>query len=116
MSGDPHALDEVRLATYLEHHVEGFRGPLRAEKFSGGQSNPTFLLEAASGNYVLRRKPPGQLLKSAHAVDREYRVMRALRNTDVPVPGAGGTPVLQITRRHWSSGKSENVDRETDPG
>ena len=85
----PHAntfgFDEQKLADYLQHQVSGFRGPLTAEKFSGGQSNPTFLIHAASGNYVLRRKPPGELLKSAHAVDREYRVISALSNSDVPV-------------------------------
>ena len=78
--------DSDRLSAYLEEHVPGFRGPLDAEKFAGGQSNPTFLVRAQSGNYVLRRKPPGALLKSAHAVDREFRVMAALRDTDVPVP------------------------------
>ena len=77
--------DFDKLAKYLEQHVEGFKGPLVAEKFAGGQSNPTFLIEAANGKYVLRRKPPGELLKSAHAVDREYRVMAALADTDVPV-------------------------------
>ncbi|MFV8783099.1 phosphotransferase [Microbulbifer sp. SA54] len=77
--------DEHRLATYLEHQVPGFRGPLQAEKFAGGQSNPTFLIRAASGRYVLRRKPPGQLLKSAHAVDREFRVISALARSEVPV-------------------------------
>lgn len=80
-------IDNERLAAYLEDQVEGFRGPLTATKFAHGQSNPTYLLEAASGRYVLRRKPPGKLLKSAHAVDREYRVMTALAGTDVPVPG-----------------------------
>ena len=85
MSESPHALDEPRLAAYLERAIPGFRGPLRADKFTVGQSNPTYLLHAASGNYVLRRKPPGELLKSAHAVDREYRVMAALRDTEVPV-------------------------------
>lgn len=78
-------LDCARLAAYLEAHVEGFRGPVRAEKFAGGQSNPTFRIEAASGPYVLRRKPPGKLLKSAHAVDREFRVMSALMGSEVPV-------------------------------
>jgi len=78
--------DRQRLATYLEAHVDGFKGPLSARKFADGQSNPTFLLEAASGKYVLRSKPPGALLKSAHAVDREFRVLRALAKTDVPVP------------------------------
>lgn len=65
--------------------VPGFRGPIQAEKFATGQSNPTFKLSAPSGAYVLRRKPLGQLLKSAHAVDREFRVQRALAGTDVPV-------------------------------
>ena len=78
-------MDEKKLASYLEQHMEGFQGPLTLEKFAGGQSNPTFLLAAASGKYVVRRKPPGQLLKSAHAVDREYRVTKALADTDVPV-------------------------------
>ena len=77
--------DVGTLATYLERHVPGFNGPLRAEKFAGGQSNPTFKITAASGDYVLRRKPPGELLKSAHAVDREFRVLSALANTEVPV-------------------------------
>ncbi len=82
---DPHPIDEGRLAAYLESALPGFSGPLRAEKFSGGQSNPTYRLRAASGDYVLRRKPPGTLLKSAHAVDREFRVMGALHGTSVPV-------------------------------
>jgi aminoglycoside phosphotransferase (APT) family kinase protein len=77
--------DTEQLAHYLEQHVAGFKGPLTAEKFAGGQSNPTFLITAASGKYVLRRKPPGELLKSAHAVDREFKVMSALANTEVPV-------------------------------
>lgn len=76
--------DTDKLAAYLEHQVAGFKGPLTATKFAGGQSNPTFLIEAASGKYVLRRKPPGELLKSAHAVDREFRVMSALAGTGVP--------------------------------
>lgn len=78
-------LDEVKLSTYLEAHVDGFKGPLNASKFAGGQSNPTFRIDAASGSYVLRRQPPGVLLKSAHAVDREYRILKALEDTDVPV-------------------------------
>jgi aminoglycoside phosphotransferase (APT) family kinase protein len=76
-----------RLAAWLGRHVAGFRGPLdAAERFIGGQSNPSYRLDAASGHYVLRRKPPGPLLPSAHAVDREFRVMRALEATPVPVP------------------------------
>ena len=78
-------LDEGLLASYLEANVEEFKGPLTANKFAGGQSNPTFKIDAASGSYVLRRQPPGKLLKSAHAVDREYRVLAALADTDVPV-------------------------------
>lgn len=76
------------LGPYLEANVAGFRGLESVEKFSGGQSNPTFRLRASSGEYVLRRKPPGELLKSAHAVDREFRVMGALAGSDVPVPQA----------------------------
>jgi aminoglycoside phosphotransferase (APT) family kinase protein len=82
---DPFALDATHLARYLEHHVEGFRGPLKSEKFPAGQSNPTYRIRAASGDYVLRRKPPGKLLPSAHAVDREYRVLNALHDTAVAV-------------------------------
>lgn len=73
------------LTSHLEENVDGFRGPISLEKFSGGQSNPTFKVSAQSGLYVLRRQPPGKLLKSAHAVDREYRVLNALKNSDVPV-------------------------------
>ncbi|MEO8002878.1 MAG: phosphotransferase family protein [Arenimonas sp.] len=78
-------LDDEILALYLEKHFDGFRGPLTSKKFNGGQSNPTYLLEAKSGNYVLRRKPPGKLLASAHAVDREFRVLTALHGSKVPV-------------------------------
>lgn len=78
-------LDLDTLQPYLEAHVAGFKGPMQVEKFAGGQSNPTFKLTTASGTYVLRRQPPGKLLKSAHAVDREYRVLKALADTDVPV-------------------------------
>lgn len=78
-------LDEAAVAAWMQAHVTGFRGPLTATKFATGQSNPTFKLTAPSGAYVLRRKPPGQLLKSAHAVDREFRVQDALAKTDVPV-------------------------------
>ncbi len=82
------ALPEAKLADYLQAHIAGFRGPLAATKFKGGQSNPTYLLEAASGKYVLRRKPPGMLLASAHAVDREFRVLGALADSAVPVARA----------------------------
>ncbi|MHA6326186.1 phosphotransferase family protein [Roseivivax sp. CAU 1753] len=79
-------LDLARVADWMAAAVPGFCGPLTASKFAVGQSNPTYRLDAPSGSYVLRRKPPGQLLKSAHAVDREYRVQKALYPTDVPVP------------------------------
>jgi aminoglycoside phosphotransferase (APT) family kinase protein len=78
--------DEGRLSDYMTSHVEGFHGPLQVRQFRGGQSNPTYLLQADSGSYVLRRKPPGKLLKSAHAVDREFRVISALYGADFPVP------------------------------
>ena len=81
-----HQFEVKNLERFMEEHVEDFRGPLTVGQFAGGQSNPTYKLEAPSGEYVLRRKPPGTLLKSAHAVDREYRVMKALNQTDFPVP------------------------------
>lgn len=81
-------LDCVSLSRYLETKIEGFEGPVTASKFSKGQSNPTYRLDAVSGTYVLRRKPPGQLLKSAHAVDREFRVISALADSTVPVAKA----------------------------
>ena len=74
------------LAEYLEANVPGFDGLRAVEKFPTGQSNPTYALTARSGRYVLRCRPPGALLDSAHRVDREYRVMRALAGTGVPVP------------------------------
>ena len=83
---DAHRFDQARLETYLQSNVGGFRGPLSVRQFEGGQSNPTFLLQTPETAYVLRRKPPGVLVKSAHAVDREVRVMRALAATAVPVP------------------------------
>lgn len=98
MSGDANALDQTPLALYLEGHIPGFAGLSAIEKFKSGQSNPTCLLTAASGRYVLRAKPPGQLLKSAHQVDREFTVMKALAGTAVPVPAmlhlsAEATPI-----------------------
>jgi aminoglycoside phosphotransferase (APT) family kinase protein len=80
-----HAFDESVLAEYLRAHVTDFSGPLDVEQFQGGQSNPTYRVTAGDHRYVLRRKPPGKLLPSAHAIDREYRVMAALADTDVPV-------------------------------
>ncbi len=81
-----HRFDEARLAAWMTANVDGYQGPLRVQQFQGGASNPTFLLTAGDGHlYVLRKKPPGQLLSSAHQVDREYRVMKALHG-HIPVP------------------------------
>ena len=83
-----HEIDRASLERYLIDRLDGFRGPLEIRQFEGGQSNPTYFLHTANRDYVVRKKPPGQLLPSAHAVDREYRVMKALAVTDVPVPPA----------------------------
>jgi aminoglycoside phosphotransferase (APT) family kinase protein len=85
---EQHAFDEASLARYLRAHVDGFSGELKVEQFKGGQSNPTFMLTAGGRRYVMRRKPPGVLLPSAHAVDREFRVISALAATEVPVAKA----------------------------
>ncbi|ABI71914.1 phosphotransferase family protein [Shewanella frigidimarina] len=79
------SINNEQLTAYLQDQVDGFKGPITLEKFAGGQSNPTFKVSAKSGVYVLRRQPSGKLLKSAHAVDREYRVLNALKDSDVPV-------------------------------
>jgi aminoglycoside phosphotransferase (APT) family kinase protein len=84
MSG--HGMDEAALGAWLEANVEGFSGPFSLTKFASGQSNPTYKITAPSGEYVLRRKPFGQLLPSAHAVDREYRLLAALHPLGFPVP------------------------------
>ncbi len=78
--------DEAGLERYMRDHVDGFEGPIGVKKFKGGQSNPTYLITTPSKKYVLRRKPPGKLLPSAHAVDREYKVMSALGRQGFPVP------------------------------
>ncbi len=83
-----HAFDAARLADWMHAKVDGFSGQLTVEQFKGGQSNPTFRLSAGGKNYVMRRKPPGKLLPSAHAVDREFRIISALAQTDVPVARA----------------------------
>ena len=82
---DTQTLDLAAVTAYLNENLTGFEGPIEAEKFDIGQSNPTFLLKTPGKKYVLRRKPPGVLLKSAHAVDREFRVQSALADTKVPV-------------------------------
>jgi len=87
MSDTTQTLDVKAVDTYLTAHLPGYQGPLEAQKFDVGQSNPTYMLKTPARNYVLRRKPPGVLLKSAHAVDREFRVQSALAGSDVPVAG-----------------------------
>src|SRR5262245_12868187 len=81
-----HRFDVEALERYLRGQIDGFQGPIEVHQFRGGQSNPTYHLAAGGREFVLRRKPPGKLLPSAHAVDREYRVITALQNTGVPVP------------------------------
>ena len=81
-----HRIDPERLEAFLAERIPGFCGPVAIEQFRGGQSNPTYRLTAGGARYVLRRKPPGKLLPSAHAVDREYRALTALSGSDVPVP------------------------------
>jgi aminoglycoside phosphotransferase (APT) family kinase protein len=83
-----HQIDEIALAKYLAKHIPNFGDTCTVQQFRGGQSNPTYLLQADGNSYVLRKKPPGELLPSAHAVDREFRVIAALHNSDVPVPDA----------------------------
>lgn len=83
---EAHRFDETALAEYLQANIADYQGPLTISQFEGGQSNPTFLLESGNRRYVLRKQPPGELLPSAHQVDREYRVMKALEGSAVPVP------------------------------
>jgi aminoglycoside phosphotransferase (APT) family kinase protein len=80
-----HSFDTQRLQTWMQTHIAGFSGPIEVRQFAGGQSNPTFLVQSPARRYVLRRKPPGKLLPSAHAVDREFRVLAALKGSAVPV-------------------------------
>jgi aminoglycoside phosphotransferase (APT) family kinase protein len=81
-------VDTLKLSLWMKEHIPGFRGEIDVRQFAGGQSNPTFLVQAGDRRYVLRRKPPGKLLPSAHAVDREFRVLAALEGSDVPVARA----------------------------
>ena len=81
-----HRFDEAALTRWLSAHLDGFSGPAEIKQFAGGQSNPTYLIETPARAYVLRRKPPGVTLASAHAVDREFRVMSALGKAGFPVP------------------------------
>ncbi len=122
---EAHRFNEDALRAYMADHVDGYAGePLAVRQFEGGQSNPTFLVEAPGGEYVMRKQPPGELLPSAHQVDREYRVMNALGATDVPVPkmhclcedaGVIGTKfyVMEHVRgRLWTDNLLPAVSRE----
>ncbi len=87
---EAHRFDEAALARWMSAHVAGFAGPLAVEQFKGGQSNPTYKLVTPQRSYVLRRKPPGDLLKGAHAVEREAQVLEALYAAGFPVPKVHG--------------------------
>lgn len=87
---EAHRFDEARLADWMAANVAGYAGPLAVQQFKGGQSNPTYKLVTPGQNYVLRRKPPGLLLPSAHAVDREYKVITALHGAGFPAPRTFG--------------------------
>jgi aminoglycoside phosphotransferase (APT) family kinase protein len=82
---EEHRFDEARLSQWMAMNIEGYRGPLAIEQFKGGQSNPTYRLVTPDRSYVLRRKPPGRLLKGAHAIEREAKVQSALRSAGYPV-------------------------------
>ncbi len=94
-------LDEAKLTAWMEANVKGFQGPLRQSKFAGGQSNPTYRIDSPSGAYVLRRKPYGVLLPSAHAVDREFRVIAGLYPTGFPVAKPYGLCVDESVVGSW---------------
>jgi aminoglycoside phosphotransferase (APT) family kinase protein len=85
---EQHRFDEQALARHLKEHLPAYGGDLAIKQFEGGQSNPTFLLTTGGNQFVLRKKPPGTLLPTAHMIEREYRIYRALEGTDVPVPRA----------------------------
>jgi len=85
-----HRFDEARLTQWMEANVEDYAGPLTVRQFKGGQSNPTYHLLTPTASYVLRRKPPGLLLKGAHAVEREVQVLTALQSVEFPVPRVHG--------------------------
>jgi aminoglycoside phosphotransferase (APT) family kinase protein len=85
-----HRFDQTSLDRWMAANIAGYAGPLTVEQFTGGQSNPTYRLRTPGRDYVLRRRPPGQLLKGAHAVDREYRVIAALHAAGFPVPAPFG--------------------------
>ena len=85
---DRHRFDEAALARHLAPYLPGFDDPIEVRQFQGGQSNPTFHIATSAGDYVLRKNPPGKLLPRAHAIEREYRILRALERSEVLVPRA----------------------------
>src|ERR1700692_3736096 len=100
---DGYRFDERRLAAWMQSNVDGYHGPLKVEQFRGGQSNPTYKLLTADRSYVLRRKPPGQLLKGAHAVEREAKLLTAVRSVGFPVPRAYGVCTEDSVIGTWLS-------------
>lgn len=98
---DAYRFDEAALASWMVGHVEGFEGPMTVEQFKGGQSNPTYKLITPTRNYVLRRKPPGQVLQGAHAVDREARVLTAVGDTGFPVATVYGLCIDESVIGSW---------------
>ena len=98
---DAHRFDEAALARWMESHVAGFAGPIQVEQFKGGQSNPTYKLTTPGRTYVLRRKPPGELLRSAHAVEREARVLTALGRAGYPVAHVHGLCIDDAVIGSW---------------
>ena len=98
---ESHRFDEARLAAWMEANVAGYQGPLEVRQFKGGQSNPTYQLITPAKKYVMRRKPPGKLLPSAHAVDREYKVITALYPTGFPVAKSYGLCVDDSVIGTW---------------
>src|SRR3546814_7676013 len=89
-------MDRNALSGWLSRHVEGFQSPIDIDRFPGGQSNPTYKLTTPDRSYVMRTRPLGPLIEGAHAIDREYRVIRALNATDVPVPREIGRAHVEL--------------------
>lgn len=121
-------IDDAALTRYMSAHVASFEGPIDVQKFKGGQSNPTYLVSTPSKKYVVRRKPPGKLLPSAHAIEREYKVMTALGTQGFPVPKTYtlcedasiiGTPFFVMDflegRIFWDAGLPEAQKEERAP-
>ena len=108
-----HRFDVERLDTYLRHRIAGFDGISAVHQFQGGQSNPTYMLQTPGQAYVLRKKPPGVLLASAHAVEREYAAMHALAHTAVPVPTGVPRPARP---KSFQAGSAATPERNSPRG